>query len=194
MAIVTPWQIYPRWVWIVRFLIFALAAAIIALAAYAIHVSKGRYNTLPSLLIFASAKTIIIYGILFATETRARHLIWRLFAYGMYAISIVFWLATWAWSAAHAAVWRMEDCDDGGCINLKDDKDANTEGVVMSICAGFGAAVWVLAITNLVCFIKARKKFTKADEDEVELGVDAAPKYSEGDYGYHAHAQANQYS
>lgn len=53
MAIVTPWQIYPRWVWIVRFLIFALAAAIIALAAYAIHVSKGHYNTLPSLLIFA---------------------------------------------------------------------------------------------------------------------------------------------
>ncbi len=83
-------------------------------------------------------KTWLIYGILLALELKAQHLFYRIIAVIAYAISIVFWLSAWAWSASMAGFWLGYVCAFGVC----DDGPWKNEGASLAVCAALGAIVW----------------------------------------------------
>jgi len=69
------------------------------------------------------------------------------------AISIVFWLSAWAWSASIAAFWLSYDTYYyDSYINSA---PWHAEGAALAACAGLGAIVWILSIVHLVFFIRA---------------------------------------
>jgi len=149
----------PKFLLFIRIAIIALSVIILALSAYAISIFGsalgiyGGYSGASGLLIFAVIKTWIIYGAFTFIEMKAPHLYYRLLAIIAYAISIVFWLSAWAWSASVGAFWLSFDYGYG--LGYSGYAPLRNEGAALAACAGLGALLWILAIVHLVFLMRA---------------------------------------
>jgi len=168
----------PKFLLPIRIAIIVLSVIILALAAYAIAVfsnaTDGIYYSsgASGLLIFVVIKTWIIYGVLTAIELRAPHLFYRFIACIGYAISIIFWLSAWAWSASLASFWLSYSDDYGFDVyDNSFDSTLKSEGGALAACAGLGAVVWVLSIVHYVIFFRAcLADRTVVAHNQAELG------------------------
>jgi len=154
--------------------ILALSLIILAVSAYAISLFNswvGYYggNGVGGLNVFVVIKTFIIYGIAIAFQFRFPHLFYRIAAIALYAISVVFWLSAWAWSADLAAFWLTWSdgyVDDGVFY----DPTVRNEGAALAVCAALGAVVWVLSIVHLALFVRACLAEPTIGHQQAELG------------------------
>ena len=136
----------PAFIFYLRIAIIVLSVIILALAAYALSVFGsygtylGGYTGVSGLLIFVVIKTWIIFGGLFFLEFRMPKYYYRIVAVIAFALSIVFWLSAWAWSASIASFWLSTVCYAGICSSRSSFE--MREGGALAACAGLGAVVW----------------------------------------------------
>jgi len=167
----------PKFLLYIKIAILALSVIILALSIYSLAIFGGGSG---GLLIFVVIKTFLIYGILTFLEFKMPHLFFRLVAVIAYAISLVFWLSAWAWSAAIAGLWLHYSSVYGSLYSSSYYYYGNygAAGAALAACAGLGAVVWVLSIVHLVIFIRAclADKTAGVAPHQAELGQVQKPE------------------
>jgi len=154
-----------------KYAILGLSLVCLAMGAWA-TASVGDYGIYVSggaggLVIFVAILTFIVYGGGIALEKFSPNNFFRIGFLIGYIFSIIFWLSGWAWSASVAGVWNSYTRAIGSS-RVSDNNPYKQLGAALAVCAALGAVVWVMAIVNLVMFIKA----CVADENNpnAELG------------------------
>ncbi|KAK0701707.1 hypothetical protein B0T26DRAFT_528008 [Lasiosphaeria miniovina] len=133
----------PVWLLYIKGAILVLSVVILGLAAWSISIFGGYNGVLVygtgagGLVIFVVIKTWIVYGGALALEIWAPQYFYRIAAFVLYILSIIFWLSAWAWSASLAGLWLGYNTLGG--VLPKEYKD---EGSALGACAGLGALVW----------------------------------------------------
>ncbi|KAI1659780.1 hypothetical protein F4813DRAFT_351907 [Daldinia decipiens] len=143
---------FPEFLLYTKAVLILLSVIVLALASYVLSIqhSNPYYNSgVPEYLIFLTIFTWIIYGAPLAIELKAPRFYYRIVVLAAYALSSIFWLAGWAWSAS----WASYGLSFNNSYEESSGKDLwTTFGSVMGACAGLGALIWVLSIAEFGFF------------------------------------------
>lgn len=148
----------PLWLLYIKIAILVISLVVLALSAYSLSVFPIGAGGMD---IFLAIFSWLVYGTAGALELWAPQYHYRIGALIGYILSVIFWLAAWAWSASEASVWLSAYRGTHGPIT--------NAGGALAGCAALGAAAWVLTIVHLVFFIRACVMET-TDPSQAELG------------------------
>jgi len=134
----------PLWLLYIKIAVLVISLIVLALAAYALSILPVGPGGMD---IFIAILSFIVYGTAGALELWAPQHFYRIGALIGYILTVIFWLAAWAWSASGASVFL------GGWSRYY--SYYNSLGGALGGCAGLGAIAWVLTIVHLAFFIRA---------------------------------------
>lgn len=147
----------PLWLLYIKLAILILALIVLALGAYAVSLLPFTTGGSGAMDIFIGILCFIVYGTAGALELWASQYFFRIGALVGYILTVIFWLAAWAWSASDASFW----------LNYY---RYPSLGGSLGGCAGLGAIAWILSIVHLAFFIRACVIDTTAGSGQAELG------------------------
>ncbi|KAM7198599.1 hypothetical protein V8F20_006129 [Naviculisporaceae sp. PSN 640] len=155
----------PVWLFYIKIAILVLSVIILGLAAWAVSIFP--YGNGPAgITIFTVIKTFIVYGGALGLELGAPQFFYRIAALVLYALSLIFWLTSWAYCASGAAAFLS-----AGSWGYYYGWHKN-EGAALGASAGLGAIVWILCIVHFVFFIRACLSDPEGNgQNQAELGA-----------------------
>ncbi|KAJ0158602.1 hypothetical protein CTA2_11239 [Colletotrichum tanaceti] len=140
---------------VVRVATLVLSLAVLAACAYCLSLLgaySSSYTGPPGFMLFVSLFTVVVIGGAMAAERFAAHLYLRVVVLVGYAVTCLFWLSGWAWSASIAALFLGNKCIQGTCFGPTTEE--KRYGGSMAGAAAVGAINWVLMVIVLFYYIK----------------------------------------
>ncbi|KAK4035433.1 hypothetical protein C8A01DRAFT_17891 [Parachaetomium inaequale] len=151
----------PLWLLYIKIAVLVISLIVLALSAYALSLFAAGAGGMD---IFIAILSFIVYGTAGALELWAPQHFYRIGALIGYILTVIFWLAAWAWSASEASIWLR------GVGWYYGHSYYNSLGGALGGCAGLGAIAWILTIVHLAFFIRACVVDTTAGSGQAELG------------------------
>ncbi|KAK4121817.1 hypothetical protein N657DRAFT_635302 [Parathielavia appendiculata] len=132
----------PHWLLYIKVAVLVLAVIVIALAAWAMSLYNGGYpgGFAGGMDHFIAILSFAVYGSAIGLEFAAPRFFYRIVYLVGYGLTVIFWLAAWAWSASSASAWISWSAQIGGAL---------------AGCAALGAVAWILTMVHLARFIRA---------------------------------------